>query len=234
VLASARAEGRLLQHLLGSQVFLDHEYEVGPDVLVPRPETELLASIAIEELASLSHSLKLGLEVGLGSGVLSIELLARFPALRMIASELTAEARARALSNANRILKEQLARLIVITPAEPSQVLEPFAAAMAGEKADFLISNPPYLAKTDPIDEEILRHEPHTALFPPIDPLLFYREIAAKGAALLKPEGAIFLEIAPERGAAVAELFDEAGWTHLRIEQDLAGRDRILMARSSK
>ena len=74
----ARAEGRLLQHITGVQYFMSHEYEVGPDVLVPRPETEALVERAIAELGTEKNPPSLGLEIGIGSGVLSIELLARF------------------------------------------------------------------------------------------------------------------------------------------------------------
>lgn len=98
--STARAHGKLLQHLTGVQVFLDHEYEVGPEVLVPRPETEVLVRAAMDQL----KEPQFGLELGIGSGVISIELLSHFESLTILASELSAEARDLALRNRNRIL----------------------------------------------------------------------------------------------------------------------------------
>ncbi|MGZ3687004.1 MAG: N5-glutamine methyltransferase family protein [Bdellovibrionota bacterium] len=226
IIAMGRASGKPLQHLLGTQIFLDHEYEVGPDVLVPRPETELLATIAIETLAK--EPPQLGIEIGLGSGVLSIELLSRFPALTMTASELTEVARMRAAGNALRILERDAHRLKIVAVQDPETVWDPFDA---GAGADFLISNPPYLTPADPVDPEVHTHEPQTALYAPThDPLHFYREIASGMDRYLRPGAWVFLELAPERAAEVWELFEEKS-REAEILKDLAGRDRILKAK---
>ncbi|HLD77862.1 MAG TPA: hypothetical protein VJB16_02425, partial [archaeon] len=158
-LARARAGGRPLQHLTGTQVFLDHEYQVGPEVLVPRPETELLVMCAIEFLSSRGEISAQGLEIGLGSGAISIELLARFPALRMIASELEAGARAIAALNARRILGEGTGgagRLQILEAGSPQAVCAPLSAALGGSRAAFLVSNPPYLSPSDPMDRDVI------------------------------------------------------------------------------
>jgi release factor glutamine methyltransferase len=228
-LAGTRAEGKPLQHLTGVQAFLDHEYEVGPDVLVPRPETELLVTLAIESLrmdggGKPSH----GLEIGLGSGVISIELLSAFPSLRMVASELVPAAADRALGNARRILGSEAQRLSVIRIADP---LEAWPMALPeSPPLDFVISNPPYLAVTDPIEDEVRDHEPATALFAPESDLLhFYRLIALNSSRCLRPGGRVFLELAPERAVQTLRLFEGSGWDG-EILPDLAGRDRVLIA----
>ena len=231
-LAGTRAEGKPLQHLTGVQVFLEHEYEVGPDVLVPRPETEFLVVTALEQLAQAETAPLLGLEIGLGSGVISTELLSALPGLRMIASELTAEAEARARANARRILGDEPARerLKIVRASGPLEVWQPLDRELGGKKADFLISNPPYLAATDPIDEEVVRHEPATALFAPASDLLhFYREIAISGARYLRPGAYFFGELAPERSGEIVELFKKSAWS-AQVLEDLAGRDRVLVA----
>jgi release factor glutamine methyltransferase len=104
IMAAARGEGKILQHLTGTQVFLGHEYEVGNDVLVPRPETEVLLSFAIDQITQSGAHPQLGIEIGIGSGVISIELLHHFRSLSMRASEASPAAAARALTNARRIL----------------------------------------------------------------------------------------------------------------------------------
>lgn len=220
-LARERAEGRLLQHVTGTQAFLDHDYAVDASVLIPRPETELLARAAIEQL----REPRLGLEVGLGSGVLSIELLAAFPGLRMMASEISPEAAQVAARNAAAILgRADASRLTTLAPRNALDVLEPFP----GAEADFLISNPPYLLPGE-AQADVAAAEPALALWAPSgEPLHFYRAIARGASALLRENGFVFLELPPERAPAIAALFSD--WK-VELRRDLNGRERILVAR---
>jgi release factor glutamine methyltransferase len=185
VLCGARAEGKPLQHLLGYQYFYSHEYRVSPDVLIPRPETEILVEAALARLRG--ERPRLGLEIGVGSGAISVELLADQPQLTMLASELKPEAATMARFNADRILKQGSGRLRLLEAAA-GEALEPFAAALGGDLADFLVSNPPYLTPADGMEDEVRDHEPHAALFAPAgDPLFFYRRVAEGAAPLLRP-----------------------------------------------
>lgn len=227
-----RAGGEPLQYLTGQGFFLDHEYEVCRGVLIPRPETELLAEYAIQWMQKRHAEPGLGVEVGVGTGVLSIECLAVFPRLNMIASDINPLAIDCAARNAERILgaaeQQRLKLLRAVSAEDPLRVLKEF---LDSRKADFLISNPPYLAPEDPIDPEVLEHEPGEALFASgSDPLLFYRSIAREAGVLLQPGAPIFLELPPERATAIRQLFEGAGWTRVGIQQDLAGRDRYLSA----
>lgn len=231
-MAEARAGGRLLQHLTGVQAFLEHEYRVTPSVLVPRPETELLVTMILERLRGDPSPPRLGLEVGLGSGVISVELLARLPELRMVASEVSRGAMDVARDNAVSILGEEGAsRLRVIRPQGALDVLDPFPEAI-DLPADFLASNPPYLSPADEIDFDVRQHEPGEALFPAggADSLHFFREIAKGAEALLRPGGHVFLEIPHQRAAAIREEFEANGW-RIAIYPDLNGRERALAAR---
>ncbi|MDR3607723.1 MAG: peptide chain release factor N(5)-glutamine methyltransferase [Oligoflexia bacterium] len=236
IMAGARSEGKILQHITGKQVFLDHEYEVGPDVLVPRPETEAMVAHAVKILAEQFDAPRSGIEIGLGSGIISIELLSRFPSLRMISSELTEEAARRAGSNANRILgsgSRGLGRLQILRAPNALDVWGAFRslASEGKPRAQFLVSNPPYLAPSDPIDREVLEQEPRTALFPPgTDPLHFYREIAGGLDEFLEPTGIVFLEIAPERSVEARALFARYD-RDVRVYSDLNGRDRFIEVR---
>ncbi len=228
-----RLSGIPLQHLTGWQVFLDHRYRVGPQVLIPRPETEGLVSIALESLKKLTGRLEIsGLELGLGSGIISVELLSAYSNLKMLASEISKEATDLALQNAHRILGQQQAnaRLQVVSDLE--------AACMSLEKADFLISNPPYL---DPeqegaeTTEEVRRYEPRIALFGPKgDPSFFYRKFAELARKWLKKGGLIFLEIPHERSVEIVGFFSSTGWKQIEILKDLAGRSRYLVAENSQ
>jgi release factor glutamine methyltransferase len=233
LLSGSRAEGKLLQHLIGYQVFLDHEYEVGPDVLVPRPETEVLLRFMTTELATKESHPRLGFEIGIGSGIISIELLSHFPLLKMMASELSPLAIERAKKNALRILgPSSVDRLQVMQVSAPLEVWAPFQAQFQsqGVLADFIVTNPPYLLRSDEVEAQVMAYEPHEALFAPVqDPLYFYRVIAEQSQKYLKPRGFVFAELPHERASEILRLFSILGW-EAKVQPDLSQRDRVLIA----
>jgi len=165
--------------------------------------------------------------VGLGSGVISIELLSAFPHLQMWASDLKAEAIAVAERNAKAILLESASRLHALRVSGPKEVFESFPQG----RVDFIISNPPYLGSSDGIEEEVLRYEPSTALFAPEEDWLhFYRKIAQEGVSFLNSGGFVFCEIPHERADQILELFRQEPWKNAELVQDLSGRPRVLVA----
>ncbi len=222
--SQARVSGETLQYLTGKQKFLDHEYWVGSGVLVPRPETEILVQTAIHYFEGRSILPTYGFEVGVGSGVISIELLKHFKNLKIVASEVSLNAIKYAEKNKDTILNDPH-RLSIVHVSDPTDVLSSFSGI-----ADFLISNPPYLSHDDEIAQDVMRNEPHEALFPKnLDPLYFYKEISTKAHILLKTQGVVFLELSECRSQVVAELFKKNGWVVI-LRKDLSGRDRILIA----
>ncbi|MGK5087405.1 HemK family protein methyltransferase [Bdellovibrionota bacterium FG-2] len=226
--AVQRVSGHPLQHLLGFQTFLDHEYEVGPEVLIPRPETELLVLTVIAALEQTSGA-ALGFEIGLGSGAISIELLAKFSSLRMVASELSDAAIGVAQKNVTRILGAGAlgTRLQILKERDALAVGE----ALVGQHADFLVSNPPYLTRGDAIERQVLDNEPSEALFAPEGkPLYFYEEILRLAPVLLKPGASVYLELAAERAQEISQLFVAPGW-QVTVHRDLNGLERVLEAR---
>jgi release factor glutamine methyltransferase len=235
VLANRRADGEPLQYLLGWQTFLNHEYEVDPSVLIPRPETEILDYEVPQAIKRRIDQPTLGLEIGLGSGCISIELLKLFGTLRMVATEISESAIALATRNAAKILGAgHEERLEILRAADRSAVFEPLSHAgtriwRRGERADFIVSNPPYLAHRSEIDEDVLKHEPHEALFAPEgDALYFYRRIVEEAEAYLKPKGSVFFECPHERISEIAGLFAK-DWK-VTVYQDLASRPRVVQA----
>jgi len=220
-----RAQGDLLQHILGYQTFLEHDYLVNASVLVPRPETESLVVAARDWIHH--HDAQLGFEIGLGSGAISIELVASFSRLKMVASELTVEAIEVAEKNAKLILQEKRSRLKILRSSRSEDVAEPFQNE---GRAEFLISNPPYLANASEAEEDVVKFEPASALFAPqADAFFFYRQIAQRGPEILKFGGAVFLEMPHERASEIQNLFSKDIWK-TRIENDLSRRPRILIA----
>lgn len=230
-MAHKRASGIPLQYLTGVQTFLNHEYSVGTGVLIPRPETEVLVTQAIKILSQNSKFQSgengIGIEIGIGSGILSIELLSRFSSLKMLASDVSEAALTLAKQNALKILGPECSERLELLRADGAT--DPFRI-FEGRSADFIISNPPYLTSDDSIEEEVLTHEPATALFAPNgDPLYFYREIAQKGQAYLKEGGFVFLELPHERSEDIFDLFNRGPW-RAEIFPDLTGRPRVLVA----
>ncbi len=235
IMAGRRSQGEPLQYITGTQYFLNHEYRVRPGVLVPRPETEVMVARAMEELCrAFAGGPRLGLEIGLGSGIISIELLDRFPDLRMLASEVSIAAAEVARENVAAILgSEDSGRLRILPIGNARTVWDPFAELLHEETkmADFVISNPPYLTEDDSVDSEVRAYEPAIALFaPPSDPLFFYREVALNAARFLRKEGWVFMEVPHERGQEICRLFNANGWAS-EVLTDLTGRDRVLIGR---
>ena len=229
-IAGGRAQGRILQHLTGVQDFLDHRFEVNSSVLVPRPETEVLVGHAIHELKSINP--KRGIEIGLGSGAISISVLAAFPKLTMIASEVSAQAILVARRNAQRILDSEASRLEIVKADQPTEVWEPFERSNVSG-VDFIISNPPYLEASDEIEQDVAQHEPPEALYAPQgQPLYFYEKMAKEAQRFLKPKGILFCEMPHERARQISQLFANGSWT-LQVVSDLSGRQRVLIARLS-
>ncbi len=247
-IALARTQGRLLQHLIGYQFFLNHEYVVSPAVLIPRPETEILATQAIECARSMSRqqgAVRFA-ELGLGSGILSCELLAAIPGASGVASEASPEAVAIAKVNLHSILGAEKsgptrsgAQSSSATAAPPAGFDQRLQILMTPSKEtgfevflphapfDLVISNPPYVAPGDEIEAQVLREEPHAALFALSSVNAFYESFATHGRALLRPGGRAFFEIPHERVEVLCSLFHGAGF-HAEILLDLTGRPRIL------
>jgi release factor glutamine methyltransferase len=233
-----RVDGKLLQHCTGFQFFWQREYEVSPEALVPRPETEVL----LREALPRARGASLGLEVGVGSGILSIELLLADPGLVMLATDVSAPALALAARNARTFLGKDWDRRLTLVQCSADAVLAPFFPLLSGRRADFLISNPPYLLRSaEETQPEVARQEPPLALFAPEgDPLFFYREIAgvrssssgggseSPGLSNNPPFSRVFLELPHERAEVIHALFAREGW-RAELIQDLTGRPRVLI-----
>jgi release factor glutamine methyltransferase len=235
-MAESRAQGMPLAYVIGYQAFGENEYEVSADVLIPRPETEFLLSTVIETLSSHSLVPKLGLEIGIGSGVLSIELLFRYRSLIIYGSELNRESQRIADTNALRILGPEIQnakRFRSLHANHPSAVWEPFEELrrIPNFQSDFIITNPPYLISEDQIESEVLKYEPKQALFAPAhDPLYFYRKVCFGAEEYLRAGGYVFAEVPHERSKEILELFKGPKW-EAEILPDLTLRDRVLVAR---
>jgi len=234
-IAENRAQGVPLQHLLGYQFFYSHEYAVDSSTLIPRPETEILIDEAIRHLQDSSvHETFRFAELGLGSGILSCELLSHFSRSSGVASELQPAAIELARKNLHTIIGSDFdTRLEILRVNESTLGFEIF---LDHGPFDLILSNPPYLSPGDEVEGEVRSHEPHSALFPmrkaePLEASFFYRNFIEHAPHLLRPGAAVFFEVPHERALEILRLFETSGFTAPRLVQDLTGKPRVLAAK---
>lgn len=203
-----------LQHLTGIQEFMGLEFQVGSQVLIPRPETELL----VERLLPLIKGKKV-LELGTGSGCIAVSLAVLGQPERVDAIDLSPEALQMAEENARR----QQAKVFFWQ----SDLFEHVT-----EKYDIIVSNPPYISsgELDSLMPEVREHEPRMALDGGQDGLDYYRKIAEQSGSYLSTGGMVWLEIGYDQREAVCGLFRKKDFHQVECFTDLSGRDRIVRA----
>jgi release factor glutamine methyltransferase len=221
-LIEERARRIPLQHLVGTQAFWRHEFVVTPDVLIPRPETELLVEAALELLRGIEQPLVV--DVGTGSGCIALSLAAERPDARVHATELSGAALAVARENASRL---SLAGRVAFHEGD---LLAPLSARF--ESIDLVVSNPPYVDEADrgTLAPEVRDHEPALALFASEHGLGVYRRLVNEASAALRPGGTLILELGAGQRGAVFRLCDDAGLAIVRVLPDLQGIARALVA----
>ncbi len=214
-----------LQYLLGEVDFWGLTLRVTPAVLVPRPETEGLVERVLDFLGPDPRATVV--DVGTGSGAIALALASTRPGLRVWATDLSEGAIRLARANGRRLGLERRVRWFV------GDLTAPLAGVSPAEPLRVLVSNPPYVARRDRsrLPPEVEAHEPHAALFAPEGGLGVIRRLVAEAAGLLPPGALLALEIGEDLGERTAELLRRSGaWTGVRIEEDLAGRDRYALA----
>jgi len=215
-----------LQYILGEAHFRTLRLHVDPRVLIPRPETELLVEQVLEFLR-LEQRAGPVLDLGTGSGAIAISVAMESAVEQIVATDLSADALAVARDNAQR------AGVVERIEFRRGSLWQ---AVRAAERFDVIVSNPPYIAERerDELQPEVRDWEPGQALFSGADGLNAVREIVAGAAARLNAGGLLAIEIGADQGAAVLELLEcGPGLAEYRIEKDLAGRDRIALARAT-
>jgi release factor glutamine methyltransferase len=217
-----------IQHILGWAPFLDFELHVTRDVLVPRPETEVLAQLAIRRLAGAAAPRVL--DWGTGSGCLALALAQAVPSAEVHALDVSPDALRIARANA---IAYRLADRIRFHPGDgfaalDSEFRNPQSAF------DLIVTNPPYIpaAEVETLDPEVRLHDPRLALVGGDDGLECYRRLAAEALGWLKPGGWLLAEFGDGQAPALTDLFGKAGWNIEAVEKDLSGRDRILIVRA--
>jgi release factor glutamine methyltransferase len=209
-----RAGRKPLSQILGRRAFFEHEFVVTPDVLDPRPETEVLV------MAALAGPFTRVLDLGTGSGAILISLLAARGAARGVGTDISDKALVVARGNAARI-----------GVAARADLLRSDWFGQIEGRFDLIVSNPPYIALSEMAGlAPELSFEPRMALTDEADGLSAYRAICAGVSEHLTPGGRVMVEIGPTQGAAVAALMADAGLSEITVLPDLDGRDRVVSA----
>ncbi len=222
-LVSERARRVPLQYLLKTQAFWKHEFLVGPEVLIPRPESELLVEAALALLDPLERPLLV--DVGTGSGCIALSLAAERPDAEVHATELSPEALEVARANAARL------GLSARVHFHQGDLLAPMAEL--SRALDLVVSNPPYVDARDrhTLAPEVRDHEPAMALFGLEPPARTYERLAREASALLRPGAHLAVEIGLGQEQAVSATLEAAGLPVARRLPDLQGLTRVIVAR---
>jgi release factor glutamine methyltransferase len=227
-LVGQRAARVPLQHLTGRAPFRTIELEVGPGVFVPRPETEIVAGLAIEAARAVRGPAT-AVDLCAGSAAIALALAVEVPTSQVIAVEFHPYARAWAERNIERLAPGRVELRAADVTARPDQEA---LADLVGH-ADVVVANPPYIPDGAlPVDPEVAVHDPSTALYGGGDDgLAVPAAVVALAARLLCPGGTLVMEHGDAQGEACRSLARPPVWATARTERDLTGRDRALVAR---
>ena len=209
-----------LQYVVGSARFHGHRFKVTPAVLIPRPETEQLVDLIIDE--NTGSDLRV-LDMGTGSGCIAISLARALKFAQVDALDVSRDAIAVARENAVALkVKVRLFESDMLAPQPPARY-------------DIIVSNPPYVcwSEREAMDRNVKDYEPGQSLFvPDNDPLLFYKAIAPYAAQSLERGGRLYLEINQRFGNEVKQLLEQNGFDEVRIIDDSYGKPRFVAAKN--
>ena len=208
-----------IQYIQRRARFLGRDFEVEPGVLVPRPETEELVELIVRETPPGKHIL----DVGTGSGCIAISLAKELEDARVEAWDVSEPALEVARRNSLHLQAQVAFARHDVLRHEPRPE----------ERFDLIVSNPPYVTEAEKADMQrnVLDWEPALALFvPDDDPLRFYRAIGRLGRQMLLPGGRLYFEINRAFGQATRQMLEAIGYAHVRLQKDLSGNDRFIIA----
>ena len=209
-----------IQYIIGKETFMGLDFEVNGNVLIPRPETQELVNWILDDCRS-DEGCKI-LDIGTGSGCISIALAHFMNGTELEAWDISDEALEVAQRNAKRNNVNVLFRKQNVLEAIPSTSCY-----------DVIVSNPPYITEKEKADMEanVLDWEPSIALFvPDSDPLLFYRKIAELGLEMLVPGGSLYFEINRAYGTMMKSMLENMGYRYVELRKDMFGNDRMIKA----
>lgn len=212
--------GEPVQYVVGKAPFMGRWFKVTPSVLIPRPETELLAELVITRLGKRTSGIVL--DIGTGSGCLAITIALERPDATVFASDISEDVLSVAKGNATHLKAAvRFFKNDILTEELPARSL------------DAVVSNPPYIRQSEKptLATNVVHFEPELALFvPDEDPLVFHRNIAQKAMPAMNPGGLLTMEINEKLGQETLKLLETENYGSIEIHRDLDGKDRFVTA----
>lgn len=231
-LVDRRSRREPLQHLVGRAPFRTVELLVGPGVFVPRPETEVVAGLAVDAAREVDHPLVVDLCTG--SGAIALAVAVEVPDARVVAVEVDPAAHAWAVRNLQALAGQHpgLADRVDVRLGDAAGADRSVLAELVGQ-VDVVAANPPYIPPdATPVDPEVRDHDPAVALYGGGDDgLLVPAQVVAAARGLLRPGGLLVMEHADTQGPGARALAAGPAWSQVRTATDLTGRSRALLAR---
>jgi release factor glutamine methyltransferase len=232
-LIASRIAGVPTQYLTGKQEFWGIEFEVTPDVLIPRPETEHVIEVALDRLAvreiragrkqTLSGEGLNIADIGTGSGCIALALAKDLPGAQFVATDISSRALEIAQRNAERAGFADRIKLIL------SNLLDEIPSS---QRFQLIASNPPYIGRREgpTLQREVRDHEPEIALYGGEEGYELYADLVTQSAEHIEPGGILVLELGHNSLPAVLPLFESPEWSHVGVTNDLAGIPRVIAA----
>ncbi|OIQ28992.1 MAG: protein-(glutamine-N5) methyltransferase, release factor-specific [Bacteroidetes bacterium MedPE-SWsnd-G2] len=217
-------EATPIQHILGEKEFFGLLFKVGPEVLVPRPETEELVQWIIDDCKNIKQPIRI-LDVGTGSGCIAISLAKHLNNVEVTAIDVSKEALMLAKKNAKNIGVN-----VSFVEADVLNLKSQMDDFDLG-KFDIIVSNPPYVRELEKeeIHPNVLNHDPHLALFvEDHNPLVFYKTILELGSALLVSNGLVYFEINQYLGEEMKTAFNNYNYRGIELRKDIFGNNRMM------
>ena len=229
LMVERRLRGEPLQYVLGRWGFRTLDLLVDRRVLIPRPETEVVAGLALAELDRIGEvsvdRRPRAVDLGTGSGAIGLSIAVERPGVEVWLTDRSADALAVARANLAGVGRAA-ARVRIVEGS--------WFDALPGEllgAVDLVVSNPPYVATGDDLDASVRQWEPADALFAGPDGLDDLRVLVADAHRWLRPEGALVLEIDPRQSGVVSAMARSRGFSGVTVHRDLSDRDRVVVAR---
>ncbi|QHV94716.1 peptide chain release factor N(5)-glutamine methyltransferase [Spirosoma endbachense] len=211
-----------IQHVIGTTIFCGLEFEVSPDVLIPRPETEDLVRLIMHDFSDRNDDVPI-VDIGTGSGCIAITLARFLPQSVVTGWDVSDKALTLARHNAQNLNAD-----VTFEIKDILRVQTDFSG-----KFDCVVSNPPYVTRSEAVDmnRNVLAYEPDLALFvEDNDPLVFYKAVADFCVRHLTKDGACYVEINERFGDDTRQVFADRGFTNIQVYKDIHGKDRSIRA----
>lgn len=226
------ADGKPIAYLTGEKEFFSLAFEVTPDVLIPRPETEVLVERTIDLVRKSAGALRSIVDLGTGSGCIAIALAKHLPDAELFASDVSDAALAVGKRNAER---HDVAERIAFRSGDWFGAWSESSknGTAARNRFDVIVSNPPYIgrAQAESLSAKVRDFEPHVALFSGEDGLAAPRRLVRDAPAHLRAGGYLAMEIAFDQADAARELFDAGVWEEIVFHRDGLNHERVVQAR---